>query len=62
MRPFGCPVTILNTLYHLGTKENIGAGQAGKKTVPDQEYILLPLRTSNPSLSKGPKNTEDYAG
>ncbi|GJY52452.1 putative ribonuclease H-like domain-containing protein [Tanacetum coccineum] len=45
-----------------GTKENIGAGQVGKKTVPDQEYILLPLWTSDPSLSKGPKNTEDYAG
>ncbi|GKB71097.1 putative ribonuclease H-like domain-containing protein [Tanacetum coccineum] len=45
-----------------GTKENIGAGQIGKKTVPDQEYILLPLWTSDPSLSKGPKNTEDYAG
>ncbi|GJV24456.1 ribonuclease H-like domain-containing protein [Tanacetum coccineum] len=39
MRPFGCPVTILNTLDHLGnqtngsagTKESIDAGQAGKK-------------------------------
>ncbi|GKA28043.1 hypothetical protein Tco_0714211 [Tanacetum coccineum] len=29
-----------------GTKENIDAGQAGKKIVPDQEYILLPLLTS----------------
>ncbi|GKD11364.1 putative ribonuclease H-like domain-containing protein, partial [Tanacetum coccineum] len=45
-----------------GTKENIGVGQVGKKTVPDQEYILLPLWTSDPSLSKGPKNIEDYAG
>ncbi|GKE53206.1 putative ribonuclease H-like domain-containing protein, partial [Tanacetum coccineum] len=26
-----------------GTKENIDACQAGKKIVPDQEYILLPL-------------------
>nr|GEU76232.1 hypothetical protein [Tanacetum cinerariifolium] len=42
-----------------GTKENIDAGQAGKKTVPNQEYILLPLWTSNPLLSQGPKNTED---
>ncbi|GJW67079.1 putative ribonuclease H-like domain-containing protein [Tanacetum coccineum] len=62
MRPFGCPVTILNTLDHLGTKENIGASQVGKKTIPDQEYILLPLWTSDPSLSKGLKNTKDYAG
>ncbi|GJU43781.1 putative ribonuclease H-like domain-containing protein [Tanacetum coccineum] len=45
-----------------GTKENIGAGQIRKKTVPDQEYILLPLWTSDPSPSKGPKNTKDYAG
>ncbi|GKD97610.1 putative ribonuclease H-like domain-containing protein [Tanacetum coccineum] len=45
-----------------GIKENIGAGQVGKKTIPYQEYIRLPLWTSDPSLSKGPKNTEDYAG
>ncbi|GJS73822.1 putative ribonuclease H-like domain-containing protein [Tanacetum coccineum] len=44
-----------------GTKESIYASQAGKKIVPDQEYILLPLWTSNPLLSKGPKNTKDYA-
>ncbi|GKG12002.1 hypothetical protein Tco_0346239, partial [Tanacetum coccineum] len=34
------------------TKENIDAGQAGKKTVSSQEYILLPLLTSDQSLSK----------
>ncbi|GJV99478.1 ribonuclease H-like domain-containing protein [Tanacetum coccineum] len=45
-----------------GTKGNINVGQAGKKTVPDQEYILLPLWTSDPSLSQGPKNTENDAG
>ncbi|GKF22197.1 hypothetical protein Tco_0074519, partial [Tanacetum coccineum] len=43
-------------------KESIDAGQAGKKTIHDQEYILLPLWTSDPSLSKDLKNTEDYAG
>ncbi|GJV42557.1 putative ribonuclease H-like domain-containing protein, partial [Tanacetum coccineum] len=56
MRPFGCPITILSTLDHLGKfdgKANEGflvglgtnsdAGQAGKEKVPDQEYILLPL-------------------
>ncbi|GJU84566.1 ribonuclease H-like domain-containing protein [Tanacetum coccineum] len=42
-----------------GTKENIDAGQAGKKIVPDQEYILLPLLTSNPSLSKSSKDSPD---
>nr|GEV48052.1 retrovirus-related Pol polyprotein from transposon TNT 1-94 [Tanacetum cinerariifolium] len=34
------------------TKENINAGQAGKKTIHDQEYILLPLWTSDPLLSQ----------
>nr|GEY29537.1 hypothetical protein [Tanacetum cinerariifolium] len=46
MRPFGCPVTILNTLDHLGnqtngnagTKANIDAGQARKKTILDSQY------------------------
>ncbi|GKE76680.1 putative ribonuclease H-like domain-containing protein [Tanacetum coccineum] len=47
---------------NVGTKESIDACQARKKTITDQEYILLPLWTSDPSLSKGPKNTEDYAG
>ncbi|GJX88568.1 putative ribonuclease H-like domain-containing protein, partial [Tanacetum coccineum] len=81
MRPFGCHVTILNTLDHLdaltismnykpvvagnqtngnaGTKENINAGQDGKKIVPDQKYILLPLLTSDPSLSKSSKDSLD---
>ncbi|GKB72724.1 ribonuclease H-like domain-containing protein [Tanacetum coccineum] len=106
MRPFGCPVTILNTLDHLGkfdgkaegffvgystnrngpnllfdiyaltismnykpviagnqtngnagTKENIDAGQDRKKMVPDQKYILLPLLTSDPLLSKCSKDS-----
>ncbi|GJU30388.1 ribonuclease H-like domain-containing protein [Tanacetum coccineum] len=42
-----------------GTKENINAGQDGKKIVPDQEYILLPLLTSDPSLSKSLKDSPD---
>ncbi|GJV64205.1 putative ribonuclease H-like domain-containing protein [Tanacetum coccineum] len=42
-----------------GTKENIDAGQDGKKIVPDQEYILLPLLTSDPSLSKSSKDSPD---
>ncbi|GJS04835.1 ribonuclease H-like domain-containing protein [Tanacetum coccineum] len=45
MRPFGCPVTILNTLDHLGnqtngnagTKANIDAGQAEISAVPEDE-------------------------
>ncbi|GJU11918.1 putative ribonuclease H-like domain-containing protein [Tanacetum coccineum] len=42
-----------------GTKENIDAGQDGKKIVPDQKYILLPLLTSDPSLSKRSKDSPD---
>ncbi|GKC81271.1 putative ribonuclease H-like domain-containing protein [Tanacetum coccineum] len=42
-----------------GTKENIDAGLDGKKIVPDQKYILLPLLTSDPSLSKSSKDSPD---
>ncbi|GKC22530.1 hypothetical protein Tco_1024680 [Tanacetum coccineum] len=64
MRPFGYPVTILNTLDRLGnqtngnacTKANIDAGQAGKKIVSDPQYVLLPFLTSN---SQGPKSSND---
>ncbi|GJW19396.1 ribonuclease H-like domain-containing protein [Tanacetum coccineum] len=42
-----------------GTKENIDAGQDGKKIVPDQKYILLPLLTSDPLLSKSLKDSPD---
>ncbi|GJU80154.1 putative ribonuclease H-like domain-containing protein [Tanacetum coccineum] len=40
-------------------QENIDAGQAGKKTVPDHEYILLPLWTQDPSFSSSPKDSLD---
>ncbi|GJY48936.1 putative ribonuclease H-like domain-containing protein [Tanacetum coccineum] len=66
MRPFGCLVTILNTLDHLGSETNSNAGQARKEKVPDQEYILLPLmHTSSyfPSSSEEAKSTpKDDAG
>ncbi|GJW36346.1 putative ribonuclease H-like domain-containing protein [Tanacetum coccineum] len=42
-----------------GTKENIDAGQDGKKIVPDQEYILLPLLTTDLSLSKSSQDSLD---
>ncbi|GJW65398.1 ribonuclease H-like domain-containing protein [Tanacetum coccineum] len=42
-----------------GIKENIDASQDGKKIVPDQEYTLLPLLTSDPSLSKSLKDSPD---
>nr|GEW83968.1 ribonuclease H-like domain-containing protein [Tanacetum cinerariifolium] len=104
MRPFGCPVTILNNLDHLeenldinflenkpnvigtgpnwmfdintltmsmnyqpvfvgnqtngnaGTKADIDAGQAGKKTVHGPQYVLLPLLTLD---FQGLKSSED---
>ncbi|GJT22496.1 hypothetical protein Tco_0892433 [Tanacetum coccineum] len=40
-----------------GTKENIDADQAGKKTLSSQEYILLSLLTYDQSLSKGSKDS-----
>ncbi|GJY34796.1 putative ribonuclease H-like domain-containing protein [Tanacetum coccineum] len=73
MKCFGCLVTILNTKDHLvavgnqnngitGTKDNIVARQAKKKTKPEQEYILIPFCTTDPLLSQGPKESEVDAG
>nr|GEU52849.1 hypothetical protein [Tanacetum cinerariifolium] len=107
MKPFGCPVTILNTRDNLrkfdkkayegffvgyfmvrngpywlfdidsltismnyvpvlvvfqtngivGTKDNIVAGQAKKKKEPKQEYILIPICTTDPLISQVPIGT-----
>nr|GEU32117.1 ribonuclease H-like domain-containing protein [Tanacetum cinerariifolium] len=82
MKPFGRPVTILNTRDHLGkfdrkvdegfffqvlcgkqtkgiagTKDNIVTGQAKKKKEPKQEYILIPICTTDPLISQGPKDS-----
>ncbi|GKD20734.1 hypothetical protein Tco_1222437, partial [Tanacetum coccineum] len=40
-------------------KKNIDAGQAGKNTISSREYILLPLLTSDQSLSKGSMDSPD---
>ncbi|GJX15929.1 putative ribonuclease H-like domain-containing protein [Tanacetum coccineum] len=56
--PFGYPVTILNTLDHLGKfdgKTDEGFLVAGKENVPDQEYILLPLLHTSSNV---PLNSE----
>ncbi|GKA49987.1 ribonuclease H-like domain-containing protein [Tanacetum coccineum] len=54
------PVVARNqTNGNAGTKESIDAGQDGKKIVPDQKYILLPLLTSDPLLSKSSKDSPD---
>ncbi|GJW25398.1 hypothetical protein Tco_0039209 [Tanacetum coccineum] len=44
------------------TKDNIIAGQAEKKTEPKQEYILIPICTTDPLISQGPKNNEEDVG
>ncbi|GJR28730.1 ribonuclease H-like domain-containing protein [Tanacetum coccineum] len=70
MKPFGCPVTILNTKDHIGnktngiagTKDNIVAGQAQKEKEPEQEYILIPLCTTDPIISQGSKDCKGDAG
>nr|GEU98375.1 DNA polymerase delta catalytic subunit [Tanacetum cinerariifolium] len=67
MRPFGCPVTILNTLNPLGkfegpqdtngnagTQDNVTVG----KEVSDQYYIVLPLW---PSIFSTFKSSDDKA-
>ncbi|GJS93721.1 retrovirus-related pol polyprotein from transposon TNT 1-94 [Tanacetum coccineum] len=67
MRPFGCPVTILNTINNLGNQSNGNAGtkacdDAGKarvETVPGKDYILLQLWTQDPPFSSSPKDSLD---
>nr|GEW34936.1 hypothetical protein [Tanacetum cinerariifolium] len=45
-----------------GTKDNIDAGQAKKKKVPKQEYILIPIFTTDLLISQGPKDSAVDAG
>ncbi|GJS19041.1 putative ribonuclease H-like domain-containing protein [Tanacetum coccineum] len=45
-----------------GIKDKIVAGQAQKEKEPEQEYILIPLCTTDPLISQGPKDCEGYAG
>ncbi|GJW03709.1 putative ribonuclease H-like domain-containing protein [Tanacetum coccineum] len=42
-----------------GTRDNIVTGQAKKKTEPEQEYILIPIYTTDPLISQGPKDSEE---
>nr|GEV30922.1 ribonuclease H-like domain, reverse transcriptase, RNA-dependent DNA polymerase [Tanacetum cinerariifolium] len=44
---------------NVGTKANIDAGQAGKKTVTGPQYVLLPLLTNN---SQGTKSSDNEVG
>ncbi|GKB62923.1 hypothetical protein Tco_0919109 [Tanacetum coccineum] len=42
-------------------RDNIVAGQAEKKTKPEQEYILIPICTTDPLISQDPKVSEKDA-
>ncbi|GKA77174.1 putative ribonuclease H-like domain-containing protein [Tanacetum coccineum] len=57
-----CYVSLMGRLMRdslLGTKESIDAGQAGKKTIPSHEYILLPLWTPDSPISSSLKSSDD---
>nr|GEX80130.1 putative ribonuclease H-like domain-containing protein [Tanacetum cinerariifolium] len=55
MKPFGCPVTILNNLDHLGKVE----GQARREKASDHEYILLPFMPSHSPFSSSTQSSDD---
>ncbi|GJX90043.1 hypothetical protein Tco_0343369 [Tanacetum coccineum] len=59
MRPFGCLVTILNTIDHLGTKACDDAGKTKMEIVPGKDCILLPLWTQDPPLFFSLKDSPD---
>ncbi|GKB02964.1 putative ribonuclease H-like domain-containing protein [Tanacetum coccineum] len=70
MRPFGCPVTILNTIDHLvvtgnqsngntSTKAYNDAGKARMETVSGKDYILLPMWLANPLFIQDLKSSPD---
>ncbi|GJR88921.1 hypothetical protein Tco_0212932, partial [Tanacetum coccineum] len=42
-----------------GTRDNIVTGQPEKKTKPKQEYILIPICTTDPLISQGSKDSEE---
>ncbi|GKA96223.1 putative ribonuclease H-like domain-containing protein [Tanacetum coccineum] len=43
-------------------KQHKASCQAEKNTKPEQEYILIPLCTTDPLISQGPKNSKEDAG
>ncbi|GJU56696.1 uncharacterized mitochondrial protein-like protein, partial [Tanacetum coccineum] len=45
-----------------GTRDNFVAGQDEKMKEPEQEYILIPICTTNPSISQGPEVSEQDVG
>ncbi|GJW92045.1 putative ribonuclease H-like domain-containing protein, partial [Tanacetum coccineum] len=56
------PVVVGNQTNGIaGTRDNIVTGHAEKKTEPEQEYILIPICTTNPLISQDPKVNEEDA-
>ncbi|GJS96120.1 putative ribonuclease H-like domain-containing protein [Tanacetum coccineum] len=55
MRPFGCLVTILNTIDQVGKFD----GKVRMETLPGKDYILLPLWTADPPFSQSSKSYPD---
>ncbi|GJS17921.1 retrovirus-related pol polyprotein from transposon TNT 1-94 [Tanacetum coccineum] len=54
------PVVVGNQTNGIaGTRDNIVTGQAEKKTEPEQEYILIPICTTDPLISQDPKVSEE---
>nr|GFA34282.1 hypothetical protein [Tanacetum cinerariifolium] len=45
-----------------GTKDNIVSSQVEKKLQPKQEYIMIPIYTTDPLISQGPKDSAVHAG
>ncbi|GKF46303.1 hypothetical protein Tco_0136105 [Tanacetum coccineum] len=54
MRPFGCPVTILNTIDHLEVDL-----LARMETVHGKDYILLPMWPADLLFSQSSKESPD---
>nr|GEY49955.1 ribonuclease H-like domain-containing protein [Tanacetum cinerariifolium] len=71
IKPFECPVTILNSKDYLGKfdekpDEEFFVGyyvvKLKRKKEPEQEYILIPICTTYPLISQGPKDSTIDAG
>ncbi|GKG41027.1 hypothetical protein Tco_0470239, partial [Tanacetum coccineum] len=43
-------------------RDNIITGQFEKKIEPEQEYILIPFCTTDPLITRGPKDSEEDVG
>ncbi|GJY88763.1 putative ribonuclease H-like domain-containing protein [Tanacetum coccineum] len=48
-------------IFRKGKRDNIVAGQAKKKIEPKQEYILIPICTTDPLISQDPKVSKEDA-